>query len=84
MSDNQLVTVIRFTKTGGGNYRAGDEAAFDDTLAQEWVRLGWATIVKRNVPRVDPRIAEHDAHEREAALRMLAETGPAPTVSPRR
>ena len=65
-----LVTVVKMTRQVAP-YRTGEEVAFAPQHAEEWVKRGLATVVRANVPQVDPDCARHDAAERARAMALM-------------
>lgn len=70
MSD-EIVTTVKFTQRVGP-YSTNDTVGLAPEVAEDYARRGFATIIKRNVPRVDPLTRAHDARRRAAELRQLA------------
>jgi hypothetical protein len=65
-----IVSVVRFS-TQVPPWRTGEEASFPPALADEYVRRNLATMVRANVPDVDPTVAKHDAEERARQLSYM-------------
>jgi hypothetical protein len=57
------VHVIEFNKMAGP-YRTGEQAAFAPELADEYIKRGFAKMVQRDVPAIEPAVVASDAQRR--------------------
>jgi hypothetical protein len=65
-----LCHVIQFTRTVAP-YMAGEQAGFPAAQADHYIKHGYATLVRADVPIVAPEVQANDARRRIDELRAL-------------